>query len=82
MIGQKADKKLYIACEAVIEKTAARELNQNPDQDACNMAQTALHVKEHIFDLQQSFDCEFATSAQQDKSVPTHFNIGSFTEIG
>ena len=35
MIGQKADKKLYIACEAVIGKTAARELNQSPDQDAC-----------------------------------------------
>ena len=69
MIGQKADKKLYIACEAVIGKTAAPELNQSPDQDACNMARTAIHVVEHIIDLQQSFDGEFAVSAQE-KSVP------------
>ena len=69
MIGQKADKKLYIACEAVIGKTAACELNQSPDQDACNMIRTAIHVKEHNFDLQQSFDGEFATTAQE-KTVP------------
>ena len=31
MIGQKADKKLYIACEAMIGKAAACEINQSPD---------------------------------------------------
>ena len=51
MSGQKADKKLYIACEAAIGKAAARELNQSPDQNACNMARTAIHLREQIFDL-------------------------------
>ena len=54
MRGQKAGKKLYIACDTAIGKAAARELHQSPDQDACNMARTAIHLREHIFDLQQS----------------------------
>ena len=43
MSGQKADRKLYIACGGAIGKAAARELNQSPDQNACNMARTAIH---------------------------------------
>ena len=50
--GQKTGKKLYIACDTAIGKAAARE-------DACNMARTAIHLREHIFDLQQKFDREF-----------------------
>ena len=60
MRGQKAGKKLYIACDTEIGKAAARELHQSPDQDARNMACTAIHLREHIFDLQQKFDREFA----------------------
>ena len=69
MKGLKAGKKLYIACEAAVEKTAARELHQNPDQDLCDMVRTAIHLREHIFDLQQRFDGEFAGNMQK-KSVP------------
>lgn len=65
MQGLKADKKLYIACKAAIGKAAARELHQSPDQDACNMAKTAIH----LFDLKQRFDGEFAANTQE-KSVP------------
>ena len=67
---QKAGKKLYtIVCDTAIGKAAARELHRSPDQDACNMARTAVHLREHIFDLQQKFDGEFAPNAQE-KSVP------------
>ena len=50
MSGQKADRKLYIACESAIGKAATRELNQTPDENACNMARTAIHLREQIFD--------------------------------
>ncbi len=69
MKGLKVDKKLYIACEDAIGKAAAHELHQSPDQDACNMAQTAIHLREHIFDSKQRFDGEFAANTQE-KSVP------------
>ena len=78
MRGQKAGKKLYIACDTAIGKAAARELHQSPDQDACNMAHTAIHLREHIFDLQQKFDGEFAPNAQE-KSVPPI--LSSFIEM-
>ena len=64
-----SDRKLYIACESAIGKAAARELNQTPDQDACNMARTAIHLREQIFDLQQGFSGEFPTNVQEE-SVP------------
>ena len=44
MKSLKAGKKLYIACEAAVGKTAAREQHQSPDQDACNMVRTAIHL--------------------------------------
>ena len=53
MTGQKVDRKVYIACEGAIGKAAARELNQSPYQNACNMARTAIHLREQIFDFQQ-----------------------------
>ena len=68
MIGQKADKKLYIACEAVIGKTAARELNQSPDQDACNMARTAIQFRENILTCNRALMVNLQISAQE-KSV-------------
>ena len=64
----KAGKKLYIACEAAVGKTAARELHQNPDQNVCNMVETAIHLREHNLDLRQRFDGEFAANVK--KSVP------------
>ena len=45
-----------------IGKAASRELHQSPDH---NMAPTAIHLREHIFDLQQKFDGEFAPNAQE-----------------
>ena len=54
----KADKKLYIACKDAIGKAAARELHQSPNQDACNMPRTAIHLREHILDSKQRFDGE------------------------
>ena len=59
----------YIACEGAIVKAAARELNQSSDQNACNIARTAIHLREQIFDFQQGFSSEFATNVQED-SVP------------
>jgi len=53
MSGQKTDRKLYIACKSTIRKAAAHILNQTPDQNACNMAPTAIHLREQIFDFQQ-----------------------------
>ena len=69
MSGQKADRKLYIACKSTIGKAAARVLNQTPDQNACNMAQTAIHLREQLFDFQQGFSGEFTTNVL-DESVP------------
>ena len=54
----------------MIGKAAACELNHSPDQDACNMARTAIHLREHIFYLQQRFDGEFATSAHMKSISP------------
>lgn len=70
--------KLYIACEDVIGKAAAHKLHHSPDQDACNMAQTAIHLREHIFDSKQRFDGEFFANTQE-KSVP-HI-LSSFIDI-
>jgi len=71
MSGQNADRKLYIACKSTIRKAAAHVLNQTPDQNACNMAQTAIHfmIREQIFDFQQGFSGEFTTNVQEE-SVP------------
>ncbi len=70
MKGLKAhDKKLYIACENAIGKVAAQELHQSPDQNACNMARTAIHLREHIFDSKQKFDGKFPANIQEE-SVP------------
>ncbi len=69
MSGQKVGKKLYIACEAAIGKAAARELDQSSDQNACNLARTAILLREQIFDYQQNFSGEFTANAQE-KSVP------------
>ncbi len=70
MKGLKAhDKKLYIACENAIGKVAAQELYQSPDQNACNMARTAIHLREHIFDSKQKFDGKFPANIQEE-SVP------------
>ena len=52
MRGQKAGKKLYIACDTAIRKAAARELHQSPDQDARNMLFTFKLENTYIFDLQ------------------------------
>ena len=59
-------------------KAAARELHQSPDQNACNMAQTAIHLREQIFDLQQRFDGEFATNAQKESVPPV---LSSFIDM-
>jgi len=69
MSGQKADRKLYIACKSTIGKAAAHVLNQTSDQNACNMAQTAIHLRKQIFDFQQGFSGEFTTNVQEE-SVP------------
>ena len=69
MKGLKVDKKLYIACRDAIGKAAARELYLSPDQDACYMPRTAIHLREHIFYSKERFDGEFSANAQ-DKSVP------------
>jgi len=58
------DKKLYIACENATGKVAARELHQSPDQNVCNMIQTAIHLREQIFDSKQKFDGKFLANVQ------------------
>ena len=85
MRGQKAGKKLFIACDTAIGKAAARELHQSPDQDACNMARTAIHHREHIFDLQQKFDREFAPKGRHAPSrsalYHTESHAGNLLEV-
>ena len=50
MKGHKADKKLYITCEAANGKADALELHRSSD-DACNMAETATNLREKMFNL-------------------------------